>query len=102
MIEANNNAWNLAMVEIATPDMFAVGATLLGRSLANDWMVHWRDETTLLITPTPPSPPASRPAHIYRRVEPYPEAGRRRVYRFFLTPNSEAKRREQRSSPNAL
>ena len=63
MIEDRNNDWDLETIQVFNPE-FKVGDTGVGRSSYRDWMVHWRDETTLLIAPMY-APDNWRPAHIY-------------------------------------
>lgn len=97
MIEAKNNVWVMEMVEISTAGRFLVGEILFGRSYSNDWWVHWRDETTLLVAPTemtpggefkkdppPPTSPLWKAAHIFHWVNSQ-EPHRKRIYQFSLT-----------------
>lgn len=65
-IEANNNDWDLETVQVITPGDFNVGDTLPGLAAQRPWLVHFRDETTLLLAPLD-RPTEWSPAHIYRR-----------------------------------
>jgi hypothetical protein len=64
MIEASNNDYDLETITVTDP--FLVGDTRPGRAAFRDWMVHWRDETTVMIAPKE-HPDAWRSAHIYGR-----------------------------------
>jgi hypothetical protein len=65
-IEPLNNDYDLESIEINTPGPFNVGDTMKGRACFADWLVHFRDPTTLLIAPIE-QPDEWRPAHIYSR-----------------------------------
>ena len=65
-IEPFDNDHDLETLEVATPGRFAVGDTMKGRAAFRDWLVHFRDPTTLLIAPID-RPDEWRPAHIYGR-----------------------------------
>ena len=66
MIVAHNNDYDLETIEVAAAAPFTVGHTLPGRECGRDWLVHYRDETTLLVAPVE-HPDAWVPCHIYSR-----------------------------------
>ena len=84
MIEALNNDYDLAQVEV--PDPFEVGDTKAAWVFDHKWLVHWRDRTTLMITPDH-APSEWRPAHIYAQGGGESDGIQPGFWSFALTPD---------------
>lgn len=84
MIEALNNDYDLDLIEIQDP--FAVGDTKAAWAQDREWLVRWRDKTTLMVAPGH-APDEWRPAHIYARGGGESDGGQPGFWSFVLVPD---------------